>query len=231
MQSWAADGAKSEAALDARRLKLGTFHYRDMDAGKEVGTGSITIQRIPVTGNYRFSSVATFGSDFSGFRSQRWQAIATPSLRPLFASLEFAGEARTSPVFELRYHSGRVGGFVVEHQGSQPTVKRPIDDPVPGDTIDQRIDWAAVVSGALVPGQHTEFHVYDPSTGVSTVVATVGAAEMVKTPAGDIAAIRVTYDVTKRGKVERYIVFASQSLPRFMVREEFSNGVITEFVR
>jgi hypothetical protein len=217
--------------MDARRLKLGTFHYRDLEAGKQVGTGSITIQRIPESGNYRFSNVATFSSGFSGFQSQRWQAIATPGLRPLFASLEFGGESRTSPVFELRYHSGRVGGFVVEHQGSQPTVKRPIDDPVPCDTVDQRIDWAAVISGALVPGQHMDFNVYDPGTGVSAVVVTVGSVEMVKTPGGDFAAIRVAYEVTKRGKAERYIVFASQSLPRFMVREEFPNGVITELVR
>ena len=99
------------------------------------------------------------------------------------------------------------------------------------NTVDQRIDWAAAISGPLATGRQSEFSVYDPGTGVSRVVERVGAPETIKTPAGLFAAIRIEYDVEKRGKRERYVVFATQTLPRVMIREDFPNGVVTELLR
>jgi fructose-1-phosphate kinase PfkB-like protein len=108
--------------------------------------------------------------------------------------------------------------------------KRPADDSIRGDTIDQRIDWAAVVAGALVPGRQSKFSVYDPGTGVSHVIARVGSPQSITTPAGSFAAIQIDYEVRKRGRIERFVVFATQRLPRFMIREDFPNGVTTELL-
>jgi hypothetical protein len=233
-QLMAADADKSNNmpfVRDARRLKQGTFSYHDLDHGKEVGTSSISIRRLRDTGNYLFSNEAAFAADFSGFRSQRWQANARMNFEPISASLEFVGDAKSSPVFELHYAAGRVRGFVVERNTSAPPARRPVDDPILENTVDQRIDWAAAISGPLKAGWQAEFSVYDPSTGVSRVVERVATLESIKTPAGVFPAMRITYEVEKRGKLERYVVFATQKVPRMMIREDFPNGVITELVK
>lgn len=216
---------------DAGRLKQGTFFYHDLDHGKEVGTSSIAIQRIPGSGNYVFANEATFAGDFSGFHSQRWRAIAGADFAPVSAVLEFVSESETSPIFELHYAAGRVSGFAVERKPPAPPARRLIDAAIRGNTVDQRIDWAAAIAGPLQAGRESEFSVYDPGTGVSRVIERVSGPEPIKTPAGTFSVIRITYEVEKLGKVERYIVFATREAPRIMIREDFPNGVVTELVR
>jgi hypothetical protein len=231
-QAVAADDFESSVDVrDARRLQQGTFFYRDLDSGKEVGTASITVRRIPDSGDYRFSNDAAVSADFSGFHSQRWQATASASFAPVSATLEFVGENQSSPVFELHYEGRHVRGFVVERKASVPPAKRSVDDPILENTVDQRIDWAAAISGSLKAGRESEFSVYDPGTGVSRVLARVGLPETIKTPAGVFPAIRISYEVEKRGKVERYVVFTTRRAPRVLIREDFPNGVVTELVR
>jgi hypothetical protein len=224
----AADGpGDAIIARNAHRLKQGMFFYRDLDHGKEVGKSSISIKSLPGSGNYRFSNEATLAAGFSGFHSQRWQAIASADFAPVSAVLEFVGGSESSPIFDLHYAARRVSGYVIERKAAAP-VKRPVDDPILENTVDQRIDWAAAISSSLVPGRQSEFTVYDPATGVSRVVERVAEPETIKTPAGVFAAIRIEYEVEKRGRVERYVVFATRTLPRVMVREDFPNGVVTE---
>jgi hypothetical protein len=225
-----AQGDDAIAARDARRLKQGTFFYHDLEHGKEVGKSSITIRKLPDSGNYRFSNDATFTAEFSGFHSQRWQAIATADFVPVSAALEFVGETQPSPIFELQYAGRRVHGFVVERKPSTPPARRLVDDTILQDTVDQRIDWAAAISGPLMAGGRLEFGVYDPNTGVSRVIERIGNRETIKTPAGAFSAIRIVYDVEKRGRVERYVVFTTREQPRVMIREDFPNGVVTELV-
>lgn len=43
--------------------------------------------------------------------------------------------------------------------------------------------------------------------------------------------LAVTYWVKKSTGAERYIVYVSESLPRFMVREDFPDGTIGELVK
>jgi hypothetical protein len=218
-----------ESTLDAGHLKQGTFSYHDMDRGKQIGTSSISI-RILANGNYEFSNNATFTEGFSGFHSQHWQAIAASNFEPISANLEFVDGSQSSPVFDLRYAAHRVSGFVVERKASVPSGKRPIDDRILENTVDQRIDWAAAISSSLSSGKQAEFSVYDPSTGVSRVIEHVGKSETIETPAGSFSAIRITYEVEMRGKVERYVVFTTRKTPRLLIREDFPNGVVTELV-
>jgi hypothetical protein len=99
------------------------------------------------------------------------------------------------------------------------------------DTVDQRIDWAAMVSSPLKPGQQISFSVYDPWTGVSPVSARISDAEQVRVPAGDFDAYRVIYRIEKSRHVEQYEVWVSTESPHFMVREAFPNGAVTELTQ
>jgi hypothetical protein len=218
-------------APDAQRLKTGTFSYRDLDHGKEVGRGTITIRKLTDTGNYTFSNDSTFAADFSGFHSQRWEAVATPAFVPVSARLAFVRDSEIIPVFDLQYSSNRVTGFVIDRKGSAVGTKRSVDTSVPMNTVDQRIDWAAVLAGNLETGQQFEFNVYDPGTGVSRVTGRVGPLEQVQVPAGTFRAYRIIYQMEKTGRIEHYQMFASQDFPHLMLREEFPNGVITELIQ
>jgi hypothetical protein len=216
---------------NAGRLKTGIFTYRDLDHGNEVGRGAITIRKLTDSGRYAFSNDSTFAADFSGFRSQRWEATATPTFEPISATLAFIRGSEIVPVLDLQYGSNRVTGFVVERKGPASGTKRPVDAPVPVNTVDQRIDWAAVLAGNLETGQEFEFNVYDPSTGVSRVAGRVGPLEQVRVPAGSFRAYRIIYQMEKAGTTEHYQMLASQDLPRVMLREEFPNGVFTELIQ
>jgi hypothetical protein len=216
---------------DPSRLKLARFHYRDLDHGKAVGTGTITIRRISDTGIYEFSNDVTLSEDFRGFRSQRWQATTSGDFAPIDATLAFVNESRSVPAFELHYSNGRVSGFAVDRKDPDNMIRHTVDDTVPVDTIDQRIDWAAAMASDLAPGRRYQFNVYDPVTGVSGAVERVGRRMNIHTPAGRFSTYQIVYEINKLGKLERYVAYATQRSPRFLVREDFPNGVITELTR
>jgi hypothetical protein len=50
-------------------------------------------------------------------------------------------------------------------------------------------------------------------------------------PAGTFETIRAVYRIEKLKETETYEVLASKETPRFMVREDFSNGMSTELVK
>src|SRR5215831_9542865 len=68
---------------------------------------------------------------------------------------------------------------------------------VPPGTVDQRIEWVAVLSSPLKEGQKFEFTVYDVETGVSHVTASVSGEEEIHTPAGTFEIIRASYRIEK----------------------------------
>jgi hypothetical protein len=216
---------------DASRLKMGRFYYRDLDHGEAVGTATIAIRKISQTGNYRFSNEARLIETFQGFRSQRWQSTASADFAPIGAMLAFGSESQSVPSFELHYRKGRVSGFATDRSNADKMFRRSIDDAVPVDIVDQRIDWAAVMAADLVPGRSYQFNVYDPTTGVSSATERVGGRMNIRTPAGRFSTVQIVYDITKRGKLERYVAYATAQSPRFMVREEFPNGVVSELLK
>ncbi len=95
-------------------------------------------------------------------------------------------------------------------------------------TVDQRIDWAAVLSSELEIGQPFAFAVYDPATGVSEVAGEIGKDERISVPAGTFETIRVVYRIKKANGTETYEVWASKEMPRFGVREDFPDGTSSE---
>jgi hypothetical protein len=214
------------AAFDARHIQTGTFTYRDLDHGKEVGRATITIQKLPGSEKYLFSAKADFATDFEGFRSQQWEAIATPTLRPVSAKLAFVRGSAVAPIFDLKYAASSVTGFLIKHK-----VKQTVSATMPTNIVDQRIDWAAVLSTNLETGRWFEFNVYDPDTGISKVRGRIGQVEETHLPGGAFSAYRIIYQMDKAGKTEHYQMLASKDLPRMMLLEEFPNGVISELTQ
>src|ERR1700680_3481852 len=166
-----AGNVKEAAKFDANRLRTGTFVYQNLQGEKGIGKSEISIRKRPGASTFDFSNVVT------GEFSQRWIAISNQNLQPASAKLS-SGQGRGSPVFDLKYSSGRVMGFSVR-KGS----KRLVDDKIPLEVVDQRVDWAAVTASDLKPGRKFEFEVFDPNIGVSHVIVRVAAAASVKVPA------------------------------------------------
>jgi hypothetical protein len=218
--------ATSNASVDAARLKTGQFTYRSVDHGKNVGKGEILIRKLADSENYEFSEDFKFSEEYKGFRSQRWQSVATSGFEPISATLSFAEGDGYATVFDLKYVPGRVTGFDIKRNNSG--TGHSVDAALPANTVDQRIDWARVLANDLVTGQQFEFNVYDPGTGVSRAAAQVGDIERIQVPAGTFDAYRVNYQIQKSGRTEEYQVFASQNLPRVLLREEFPNGSVDE---
>ncbi len=223
--------ATTQARPDARRVKTGHFTYRSIDHGKNVGKGEITIRKLADSGNYAFSDDFVFSAEFKGFRSQRWESIATSEFEPVSAMLSFVQGDRYAPVFDLKYGPGsRVTGFAIARKDSKAGTRRTVDAAVPKNTVDQRIDWAAVLASDLEKEKQFEFNVYDPNTGVSRVHAQVGSVERVEVPAGSFDVYRVIYRIEKAGGTEQYQVLASRVAPRTLVREEFPDGSFDELL-
>jgi hypothetical protein len=88
-----------------------------------------------------------------------------------------------------------------------------------------------MLASRLEVGQKLDFTVYDPATGVSKVAGEVSKAEQIRVPAGTFETIRAVYRIEKLKETETYEVLASKETPRFMVREDFSNGMSTELVK
>jgi hypothetical protein len=209
--------------LDATRLQTGSFSFRTLVEGKEVGRSRIQIHRAADSGNYVFSNLVT------GSFSQSWEAVATPRFAPVSAKLSFGQGSGAPTAFELSYQGNRVTGFMASRK--EPSKRREIDENASDDTVDQRIDWAAVMAlKEYVEGKEFQFHVYDPGTGSSVVSGRIGKSETTTVPAGSFETVRVSYRIDKRGRSETYEVFVTKQAPRFLVKEKFPNGSAVELV-
>ena len=165
-QSTQSVGMARQVGPDARRLQTGTFMYRDLDHDKDVGKTEIVIRELRGSGNFCFSA------NITGKFSQNWQSIATSRFEPISAKLSFGEGTSIVPAFDLKYSSGKVAGFAFPRNA--PATKRPVDASVPAGTVDQRIDWAAVLASDLETGR--EFACLDWSERQPHIGGALGAA-------------------------------------------------------
>ena len=210
--------------LDANRLELGHFKFRTIQDGKDVGEDEITVQKSPVTGNFEFAD------EIEGKFAQQWSATTTPQFKPIAAKLAFGtGDARRT-AFEFLYKDGRAIGTTTPRTQAAQSQATPFDVPVPADTVDQRIDWASVMTLDLKAGGHFEYHVFDPGTGVSRISIHISGPETIKVPAGSYEAMRISYRIEKANGTEVYQVLTNRNGPRMLLREEFQNGAVTDLI-
>jgi hypothetical protein len=107
-----------------------------------------------------------------------------------------------------------------------------VNDIVAPDTVDQRIDWAAVMSlNRYSPQQQFLFHIYDPKGGNSQVVARVMGSRTIHVEAGTFQVVRIVYRISKATGTEAFEVFVNESVPRFLVKEVFPDGLTSEFLK
>ncbi|HET6887058.1 MAG TPA: hypothetical protein VFH87_03945 [Candidatus Udaeobacter sp.] len=218
-----ARGQDARPDLDAGRLQTGSFSFRTLVDGKEVGRSRIQIRSSTDSGSYIFSNLVI------GSFSQSWEAVASPTFVPVSAKLTFGQGSAARTAFDLSYQGNRVTGFITSRK--EPFKKREVDETVADDTVDQRIDWATVMAlKKYVQGLEFRFHVYDPGTGNSLVSVRIGESQTTTVPAGSFETVRVSYRIDKGNGPETYEVFVTKQAPRFLVKEKFPNGSITELV-
>jgi len=209
--------------FDATRLRTGSYSFRTLVDGKEVGRSRIQISKSSDSGNYVFSNVVI------GSFSQSWEAVASPRFAPVSAKLSFGQGSAARTAFDLSYQGNRVTGFITSQK--EPFKRREVDEAIADDTVDQRIDWATVMAfKEYVEGREFKFHVYDAGTGNSLVSVRIGKSEKTAVPAGSYETVRISYRIDKRSGAETYEVFVTKQAPRFLVKEKFPNGSVTELV-
>ena len=218
-----AGGEVARCDFDATRLRTGSYSFRTLVEAKEVGRSRIQISKLADSGNYVFSNVVI------GSFSQSWEAVASPTFTPVSAKLSFGQRSAARTAFDLSYQGNRVTGFITSQK--EPFKRREVDEAIADDTVDQRIDWAAVMAfKEYVEGREFKFHVYDAGTGNSLVSVRIGKSEKIVVPAGSFETVRISYRIDKRSGAETYEVFVTKQAPRFMVKEKFPNGSVTELL-
>ena len=133
-----AGGQVARCDFDATRLRTGSYSFRTLVDGKEVGRSRIQISKSADSGNYVFSNLVI------GSFSQSWEAVASPTFAPVSAKLSFGQGSAARTAFDLSYQGDRVTGFIASQK--EPFKRREVDETIANDTVDQRIDWAAVMA-------------------------------------------------------------------------------------
>jgi len=132
-----------------------------------------------------------------------------------YADLKVSGDAATSASADERL----------------PSSDQAVAGDITPDTVDQRIDWATVMTTDKRSGERFEFKVYDAKTASSRVHCEVSDAGMMDAPDGQVRALRFTYTVYKATGTEVYTVYASAVFPRVMLREDLPGKLVTTLVK
>lgn len=208
--------ANARPVFDASLLKEGRFIYRTTLKGELLGETALEIRR---TGShYRI----TMSAPDVG---QSWEALVDRTFAPLSAQLQM--RTRNAPyAMKLQYSGSGVTGE--ERRGDAVTR---VDSKLTGIVLDQRVDWASIMA-LVAPRQGAlALHVFDPGTGASPMVGRVGAEQPLTGSWGDAVALRLDYAICKREHVEQYTVYATREAPRYMLREDMPNGLVSELIR
>lgn len=211
--------------FDAGRLREGRFVYQTTLAGKDAGTSTISVTSLDAH-TYRLRNEVT--GDFR----QTWETTASTAMQPLAATLGLGADDNKARTMRLSYDAHAVTGSAtrIDPEGGSRT--DPVSAELPPDIVDQRVDWAALMALPLDGQGPVSFTVYDPWTGISPVVARFGKSDPATVPAGTFPVLHVVYRIEKAGRrVEQYELWVTESVPRFLVREDFPDGATTQLVR
>ena len=204
--------------FDTTRLQAGRFVYRATQHGKVIGTFTLTITP-------QADGTTIFTGDAEGFH-QHWRAATKADFTPLFAELRIRSDSGSSYAMDVRYENYTARGVIAK----APAPDKPTVCSVPADTVDQRLDWAAMLSTRLTVGEELAFHVYDPDSGLTPVLGSFHDVEKISLNLGTYEALRLRYRMAKSEGPESYDILITQDVPRIMLREEFPDGTVTELI-
>lgn len=209
-------GADSHPTFDAALLKEGRFIYRTTLKGESLGETAIEVRR----------DGARFVISMSAPEvAQAWKATVERSFAPLSASLQMKGR-KGAYAMELKYAGAKITG-----EEREAGVTRPVNASAQGVLIDQRVDWAAVMASNAPAQTSIALRVFDPSTGSSEMLGKIGGTQAMRGAWGELEAIRLDYTICKRDHLEEYTVYATRGTPRYMLREDMPNGLVSELIR
>lgn len=216
---------KSEpgASLDATRIRTGEMKYVMLLQGSKFGELSWVV----VPGEDGSYSVTEQTSGAAGHGRSSY--AFTRDFIPLSASQEGTlGNMRA--VLELEYAGPWIRGrATLPLEGETLGAEDPrmedivVDTLVAPGTLDEQMGLAAVMASSLRAGQHLEFPIFSPRSGVTRFRAKVTEEVSVKVPAGVFEAYRieVSYDETA------LVVYMTRETPRLLVKEELGGGAVT----
>jgi hypothetical protein len=211
--------------FDAERVRLGRFHYENTMDGKSAEGSTITVARVaPDSFRFRNEVVGAF--------RQTWQCESNRALEPAQVTLGFGERDDRGRRMRLAYGGSQVSGTATRIGKDGAEVTEAVSAAVPADIVDQRVDWAALMSAPLAAGQRLSFTVYDPWSGLSRVDARVESGGQTRVPAGSFETFLVVYRIDDRVRgAHEFRAWVSEATPRFLVRELFPNGSVTELAR
>jgi hypothetical protein len=209
-------GANPHPTFDAHLLKEGRFTYRTTLKGESLGETVIEIRRVGEHVRISMSAPKI---------AQSWNATVERSFAPLSASLAMRGK-KGAYEMKLRYAGAKITG-----EEREAGVTRPVDALAEGVVIDQRVDWAAMMASTAPAGGTLAVRVFDPSTGSSEMLGKIGGTQPLSGAWGELTARRLDYTICKRDHLEEYTVYATRETPRYMLREDMPNGLVSELVR
>ena len=138
-----ASGQDARPDLDAGRLQTGSFSFRTLVDGKEVGRSRIQIRRSADLRNYIFSNLVI------GSFSQSWEAVASPtqltSLLGALTGTELSGGLGTLSATQL-------GNVLAPATGEAPVTTAPTAYAVPGVQVVLPVGGALRVGDGLGAG-------------------------------------------------------------------------------
>lgn len=221
-----AAGQPAVGSFDAARLKPGRFTYQDIQDGKPGNLSTSTIALLP-DGHYRFTA------DIPAF-DQSWSTVATRAMVPVETTLKMRTREGRHYEMTLSYAGHHVKGEAVTSgsaDGRLPGSDQAVEADITDATVDQRIDWATVMTTAMQPGQKFRFDVYDAKTAVSHVSCSISDAGTLDTSMGKLPALRLDYTVEKASGTESYTVYATRDFPRVMLREDLRGNLTITLVK
>lgn len=209
-------GANANPTFDAAQLKEGRFVYHTTLKGESLGETVIEIRHAAV------NTVITMNAPKV---AQSWKATVAKSFAPLSASLEMRGK-KGPYAMAIEYDGAKITGE--EREGG---ITRPVNALAKGVVIDQRVDWAAIMAANAPAKSSIALQVFDPSTGSSTMLGKIGDTQSMSGAFGNAEAVRLDYTICKRDHLEQYTVYATRETPRYMLREDMPNGLVSELIR
>ncbi|MFB6240615.1 MAG: insulinase family protein, partial [Gemmatimonadota bacterium] len=212
---------RSDVALDASRIRRGTYSYSFRFRGKPLGDLTVTVEETE-DGNVRVVQ------DLSGQITRSSSYVMTPDVSPLSVT----NETHMGPMTlrqDLDYEGNRVTGQATVPErggggGGQPSTRQiSVDTTLAEGTLDSNMDLAAVLGSPLAEGMEVQIPVFAPGQGVNSLRVSVTGRETVQVPAGSYE----TWAVEVQGPNQTVTLYVTRETPHLMVKQELSGQPIT----
>lgn len=217
------EASRSDVALEASRIREGTFGYSFRVRGEPLAEMSLAVERT-ADGNLRVEE------ELAGRISRSSSYVVTADLSPVSATME-ATMGPLSLARDLEYDGRRVTGRATVpdmsgqggRSGGPSTRQVSVDTTLSEGTLDGNMNLAAVLGSPLSDGFEMQVPVFSPGRGVNSLSVRVTGRETVEVPAGSFE----TWAVEVRGPQQTATVHVTREAPHLMVKQELSGQPVT----